>query len=131
MSSSGVRQESELAVRRAYEGEERVPLLGLAEFLAVVPGFDPEEPVYVFIQWAPGIVERPYPGTAIWRASLDRYLASDSTKPALRPLVAKSLEHFQTLEAWLRWADFERRARRDQDPNDTETIPPFAAIWFW
>ena len=63
---------------RNIDGEERVPFLSQAHMIAIAPGTPQEDhlegPTYVFIEWAPGIVERPYPGSAIWRAVLERSL---------------------------------------------------------
>jgi len=70
---------------RQIDGADRVPLLPHAHMIAVAPGVSHDErsddPVYVFIEWAPGMVERPYPGSAIWRAVLEQ-----------------SLEHWQSQE---------------------------------
>jgi hypothetical protein len=105
------RYEQRQEEREAIEGTERIALLPVAQFIAVAPGLD-EDPPYVWIQWVPGVVERPYPGTAIWRAALERYLASPmvegGTTRVIRPLVAAALARFRSLEAWLRWMDFER-----------------------
>lgn len=63
---------------RQIDGVERVPFLSQAPMIAIAPGTAQEDhsegPTYVFIEWAPGIVERPYPGSAIWRAVLERSL---------------------------------------------------------
>lgn len=71
--------------RDALEGIERIALLPLARHVALVPGATAHEPPYVFIEWAPGAIERPYPGTAIWRAVLSRYLAEQGTSHPFVP----------------------------------------------
>lgn len=104
--------EREQDVLRQYDGAERVSLLSSAEFVAVAPGATGEEPVYVFVEWAPQIVERPYPGSAIWRAVIERYLAQprcgDPAFRVLRPIVEDCLRRFPSLDTWLRWANHER-----------------------
>lgn len=99
------------------EGVERIALLPLALHVALAPGATADEPPYVFVEWAPGAIERPYPGTAIWRAVLSQYLIgqsgnspvnNDPARDSIRHVVAESLERFSSLDAWIRWADHER-----------------------
>jgi hypothetical protein len=105
-------ERSESEVLRRLDGVERVALLPYARLVAIAPGRDVQQPVYVFIEWVPGLIERPYPGSAIWRAALEHYLAQprdgDPTFAALAPIVRACLERFPSLEAWIRWSDYER-----------------------
>jgi hypothetical protein len=99
---------------------ERVPLLPFARMVAFTTGLPNEEPAYVVIEWAPGIVERPYPGTPLWRAVLEQWLAHisaptsaerPSTTPddtLVRQAVCVDLERFPSFEAWLHWRDVTR-----------------------
>lgn len=123
-------------VRRAIEGEERVALLPEAELVGVAPGED-DGPPFVVIRWTLDSTERPYPGTAIWRAALERYLEGPvqdaSAEWVVRPLIATGLERFPSLEAWLRWQDHERRRR--QEAGHTAGAPARPALggfgWSW
>lgn len=115
MASGGVygdRYESIQDVLRRLDGVERVELLPRASLVAIAPGASVEEPVYVFVEWAPSVIERPYPGSAIWRAALQHYLdrprPDDPAYHALRPIVEGCLARFPDLAAWLRWLDRER-----------------------
>jgi hypothetical protein len=126
------RIEHEHDVLQRYDGVERVALLSLAEFVAIAPGTTGDEPVYVFIEWAPQMVERPYPGSAIWRAAIERYLAQprdgDPTYQALRPVVEDCLRRFPSLDAWLRWANRERVV---PETRRREKVSWRTIIWPW
>lgn len=117
--------ESRVDDRRLLDGTDRVPLLSLAQAVAIAPGESAApgpsggDPTFVFIVWCPGVIERPHPGSAIWRAALERFLASHGTSPAcddggvaesdpVRHAVAADLERFPSLEAWLDWRDHDR-----------------------
>lgn len=104
---------SEREARHQLEGVERIPFLASAEFLGLTVGADPEEPVTVFIGWTADLVERPFPGTAIWRAALKSFLRAaptgDPTQPLMRDSAQISLDRFPSLERWLRWSDHERQ----------------------
>jgi|GEM_PF-3060821 len=133
MASQFERVRGEREYLRQLEGVERVALLPYASHVAIAPGTSAEEPPYVFIEWAPGGVERPYPGTTIWRAVLERYLTEphdqDPASAALRQIVAESLRRFSSLDAWLRWVDHERLA-----PAPGERAHRFAwptIVWPW
>jgi hypothetical protein len=116
----GTHWEEEVSFRR-LDGVERVPVLPFAHMLAVAPAVEPDDPAYVFIEWTPGQVERPIPGSALWRAALNEYLAtadpSEPQAPQLRMAVAQSLAHFPSLEAWFRWRDHDRRPPREPPPH--------------
>ena len=107
--------ESARQARRQLEGEERVAQLPLAEFLAVTVGSEPGEPVVVFIGWRSDLVERAFPGTAIWRAAVESFLRSppmdDLGNSIVRAAAAESLDRFPSLDRWLGWHDHERQAR--------------------
>jgi hypothetical protein len=112
------RAEAERAARHEIEGEERVGQLPSAEFLALSVGSEPGDPVVVFIGWTMDVVENAYPGTAIWRAAVSRFLASPATgdpaEAVVRAAAADSLEHFPNLERWLAWHDHERAVRAER-----------------
>lgn len=129
------RTESERVARRHLEGVDRIPFLPFATFVAVVPGIEGAEPPYVCIAWTPNVIERPYPGCAIWRAVLERYLAmpvgDDAASRAVREIVASSLRRYPTLEAWIHWADFERsRPAQPERREDSQILWPSLA-WPW
>ncbi len=92
---------------RRYDGAERVSLLPLARFVTVAPSTDPEEPVDVTIEWNPGWIEKPLPGSALWRAVLEGRLAQPGppspVEPVIRRQIAQSLERFPDLESWWAW----------------------------
>lgn len=119
--------ESEGEARRQLDGVERIPFLASAEFLGLTVGAEAEEPVTVFIGWAANLVERPYPGTAIWRAAIESFLRSaptgDPTQPFLRRAALLSLDRFPSLDRWLRWYDHER-----PEPEGRRSGSP-AAVW--
>lgn len=129
-SSGGTEQER----LREIEGVERVPLLPLAHSIAVSPGTEGDEPAYVFIEWSSAKVERPFPGTAIWRAALERYLdhrASSDAHPLVRKALQQSLDRFPTLDSWLRWADGERQRRQDTRRRCGWVIDAPLTPWPW
>jgi hypothetical protein len=94
-----------------YSGDARVPWLPLARSLSwapPAPGADPaeQEPIYVWIEWSPGVTERPFPGSALWRAALARIA---NRVPSSAPVIEDELRRFLDFESWLRWRDHERR----------------------
>jgi hypothetical protein len=121
------RAAADRAVRHALDGAERVALLPRAAFIAVAPGStDKDEPPYVFIGWTRDAVERPYPGTTIWRAVLERYLDAphpdDPGHAIVRTLVGDALARFPSLDAWLWWSDHGcHRTTRRVEPERTPT----------
>lgn len=128
--------EGDIELRRRIDGQERVPMLPLARLVAVAPGVDVEEPAYVWIEWAPGVVERPYPGSAIWRAALQHLLlrppVGDLTDRAARLVIAACLERFPTLDTWLYWADHERApATRPEAHRSIWRMPGPGVNWPW
>lgn len=127
------RIESEQETLRRLDGVERAPLLPYAVLVAIAPGTSVEEPPYVFIEWTPDVIERPYPGSAVWRAALEQYLAhprdEDPTYRALAPIVAVCLERFPSLDAWLRWADRERTV--PDAPPEKRSSAWHAIVWPW
>jgi hypothetical protein len=119
--------EAEREARRRIEGVERIPLLESAEFVALTVGTEPEEPVTVFIGWYSELTERPYPGTAIWRAAVERFLRAaptgNSGERQVRIAAEASLDRFPSLDRWLTWADHERPVARSRPAQ------PSRAFW--
>jgi hypothetical protein len=99
---------SETELVRRYDGTERIPLLPLAELIIVSPSADPQLPPDVAIRWNAERLEQPIPGSALWRAVLERRLAAapDPGDPAdriVRDQVVRCLERFPSLESWWSW----------------------------
>jgi len=92
---------------RQYDGIERIPFLPDAEFITVAPSTSVDDPVDVTIEWAPGHIEKPLPGSALWRAVLESRLAPPATPdPAdrlIRHQILGSLARFPDLETWWAW----------------------------
>jgi hypothetical protein len=96
---------------RQYDGEERVPLLPFAHSISWAPPVPmdddaEQEPVYVWIEWAPDVMERPLPGSALWRAALTRVAGR---MPEASPVIEDDLRRFPDFASWLRWRDHDRR----------------------
>jgi hypothetical protein len=129
------RSESEQEILRRLDGVERAALLPYANLVAIAPGPDAEEPVYVFIEWSPDAIERPYPGSAVWRAALERYLAhprdDDPTFRALAPIVQACLQRFPSLDAWIRWSDHERLRPTASHGSHTKRFSWPGILWPW
>lgn len=91
---------------RQYDGVERIPLLPLARFVTLAPSTDPGQPVDVTIEWAPDRIEKPLPGSALWRAVLEGRLGRPMSRDPLERLVRRqiiaSLDRYPDLETW--WA---------------------------
>lgn len=89
---------------RQYDGAERIPLLLLARFVTLAPSTDPRQPVDVTIEWAPDRVEKPLPGSALWRAVLESRLARPMTRDPVERLIRRqiigSLDCYPDLETW-------------------------------
>lgn len=92
---------------RQYDGAERVPALPSARLVSVAPATRNADPVLVAIEWVPGVVERPAPGSSLWRAALAARLAEpsrDTPDDALvREQIEQSLARFPDLESWWHW----------------------------
>ncbi|HTS87880.1 MAG TPA: hypothetical protein VMG41_05265 [Gemmatimonadales bacterium] len=90
-----------------YDGTERIPFLPNALYITTAPHADPAHPVYVEIAWGPGAPEKPIPGSALWRAALERRLEElqdeDPGDVLLRRQIEQSLERYPSLEAWWKW----------------------------
>lgn len=90
-----------------FDGSDRIPFLPLASYVAFAPGSAPDEPPFAWIIWRPGVIERPLPGSALWRRILQQFLERPdplgAAEQSLRAVVAESLERFPTLESWIRW----------------------------
>lgn len=101
-------QQSEAEILRRLDGAERVILLPFARVVAFAPGDTPEDPAFVWIEWAPGQLERPLPGSALWRAVLVDFLrgepSGDPAEPLLERMILESLRRFPDLDTWRRWA---------------------------
>jgi len=131
--------EREQRRRLEQEGVERVPFLAAARCIALAPGTRGDEPVYVWIHWAPGWVEQPLPGSALWHAAIVRYLDApptrDPTDPPLRRIAGESLVRFPTLDSFARWTVEDRHLeRRPLSPprrrSSEETRWP-GTVWPW
>ncbi len=96
-----------LELLRRHDGAERVPLLPYARFVAVSPAADEDEPAMVEIEWAPGSVEHPHPGSTLWRAALTNRLSEpagdDPGETVIRAQIERSLARFPNLDTWWRW----------------------------
>ncbi len=93
---------------RRHDGAERVPLLPMAELIIVSPSSDPDQPPDVAIQWNPERLEQPIPGSALWRAVLERRLGAppnpqDPADRVVRLQIERSLLRFPSLESWWSW----------------------------
>ena len=90
-----------------HDGADRVALLPLAWLVTVSPSADTAHPVFVDIVWQPGQRQQPVPGSALWRAALQRRLAElkdpDPLERVLRNQIERSVERFPDLESWWRW----------------------------
>lgn len=94
--------------RRFIEGVDRVPLLDLAEGVIVGPPRSPDEPPLVLIEWTPAHVERPQPGSVLWRAVIEREIAApvDNPDPIAFERVEqlrRSLRRWPDLDTWWAW----------------------------
>ena len=91
---------------RRHDGAELVPLLESARLIAVAPAQERDAPVYVEILWARGL-DRPIPGSTLWRAAVERRLAEPSgggpAEEILRRQLRESLERFPSLEVYWEW----------------------------
>jgi hypothetical protein len=100
-----------------------------ADFLAVTVAGSPDGPSVVFIGWSETLVEQAYPGTAIWRAALERFLRTpprqDPGDDLVRQSAARSLARFQSLEDWLSWSDH----KREREVARTQSAPRVREFW--
>ena len=90
-----------------YDGAERIADLASARLVMVAPSAAVDEPVAVTIQWAYGAMERPLPGSALWRAVLEHRLEAeadgDPGAAVVRWQIRRSLDRFPDLETWWHW----------------------------
>jgi hypothetical protein len=97
----------ELALLARYDGAERIPDLGSSRLVMIAPSASADDPVAVTIEWAQGTIERPLPGSALWRAVLERRLEAqrdgDPGAAAVQHQIRRSLERFPDLETWWHW----------------------------
>ena len=97
----------ELALLAQYDGAERIADLATARLIMLAPANATDDPVAVTIQWASGDMERPLPGSALWRATLWRQLAMagpvDPADDVVRRQIRRSLDRFPDLESWWHW----------------------------
>jgi hypothetical protein len=116
---------------REYDGGARVSQLAVAELLLWAPpapatDFAEREPIYVWIEWVPGAVERPLPGTSLWRAALARIA---DRVPTAAPMIEDDIRRFPDFESWLRWRDQDRRPPAASPERDRPR--GFARWWSW
>jgi hypothetical protein len=128
---------SQEEVRRQYDGRERIGLLPFSRFIAIAPAAELDEPVWVFIGWADDFVERPLPGSSIWRAALRRYFdishdagPEQEERGPIRSSIEVSLARFTSLEAWLYWCDHERPRRIESAQRHRRAAAP-TLPWPW
>jgi hypothetical protein len=119
--------------RRQYEGEDRLPFLPFAYAIAWAPPSPTaddadEEPLYVWIEWAPSVAERPYPGSALWRAALARVAAR---VPSAALAVEDALRRFPDLDSWLRWRDHDRRPPTTPPQGRAPASAGISIRWPW
>jgi len=93
---------------RALDGAHRVPFLSLAATLIVAPPREPDDPASVIIEWGPGRVERPVPGSTLWHASIEREierLVADGESMSLRlaAQLSRAGKRWPDIEAWWSW----------------------------
>ena len=92
---------------RQYDGIERMPLLAHAEFITLAPSTDPNQPVDVTIAWGLDRVEKPLPGSALWRTVLENRLARqitpDPAERLIRHQILRSLDRYPDLVSWWAW----------------------------
>jgi hypothetical protein len=97
----------DLELLAQYDGAERVQDLASARLVMVAPSRSADDPVAVMIEWASGGMERPLPGSALWRAVLARRLEADAAgdpgAEVVRVQIRRSLERFPDLEGWWHW----------------------------
>ena len=122
--------ERELRRRQEQDGVDRVAFLPAARCIALAPGKHGGEPVYVWIEWTPGYVEQPLPGSALWHAAIVRYLdappTGDRTDPPLRRIAAESLVRFPTMDSYSRWTT--DRGRPDRSAPERRWP---GMVWPW
>jgi hypothetical protein len=97
----------DLELLRRYDGAERIERLPLAQFVTLAPSADPDEPVDVTIEWGPTTIEKPLPGSSLWRAvlsaRLEQPLTADPAESIIRSQIKSSVERFPDLETWWAW----------------------------
>jgi hypothetical protein len=116
--------------RREYDGEARVVWLPCARSLSWAPpaptaDATEQEPIYVWIEWMSGTVERPFPGSSLWRATLARIA---DRVPSAAPMIEDELRRFPDFESWLHWRD---RERRPPAPPMRDEAPRLLLRWSW
>jgi len=94
--------------RRFIDGIDRIPLLDFAESVIVGPPTRPDEPALVVIEWTGGRVERPPPGSTLWRAVIARELAplesaDDPPSRERAEQLGASLRRWPDLDTWWTW----------------------------
>jgi hypothetical protein len=84
-----------------------VALLPHARVVVSAPSLDPDEPAMVVIEWEAGVTERAVPGSALWRAALERHLAqpgnSGPENRIVREQIQRALARLPSIEAWFDW----------------------------
>lgn len=125
-----------LVQRKQFDGIHRIALLPQAGAISVAPGCTVGDTVHVMIAWSAVDIEEPYPGTTIWRAVLERFLANapddDPVWQTLKPILIADLERFPSLSAYLQWADHERVIPRDPAREPTRrSFMWSSAGWPW
>lgn len=126
-----------LELLQRYDGAERVPALPYARLVAIAPQAREDDPVDVTIVWGPGpeAVERPFPGSTLWRAALERRLAQPPRQEAadrvLRAQIARSMERFPDLDTWWHWLRTAWTAPPKPEEDGTRRRAERAGGWVW
>jgi len=95
--------------KRALDGADRVAWLPLAATVIVGPPREPDEPASVIIEWEPGRVERPVPGSTLWRAAVGREVrrleeeAAGAPEELLADRLSRAAERWPDIDTWWAW----------------------------
>lgn len=120
---------SDRELLRRYDGAERIERLPLAQFVTLAPSTDPDEPVDVTIEWGPSVIEKPLPGSSLWRAVLTERLryppTGDRAESIVWAQITRSLERFPDLETWGAWL----RSGWTTPPKTSERPPRGSSRW--
>lgn len=94
--------------KRALDGAGRVAWLPLAATVIVGPPREPDQAASVIIEWGPGRVERPVPGSTLWRAVIEREVRrleeeAGVAAQLLADRLSRAAERWPDIDAWWAW----------------------------